>query len=746
MLESDETVTITDTTELLGDVTSLYLNQKFSDITLLVDDQKLYAHKVILAVRSKYFESILYEDPQNTNQTEITITDMPFDALRGLLKYIYTDTIDVDSTPQIFEFAHQHSLTDLQTTIVKKLKPLLNLKNICAVLNTANLYNLEELLVACYSFMDVYAPEVVTSDCFTDLSQKSMIQLLQRNSFTAPEIEIFKSVTKWCKINNVVEDLVIQCVRLSWMTAEDIVTTVWPSKLFDCEKLLQAIAEIVGAKTKTSPSRGFYLVGENLATAEHNAEVILGKNTSWLLTGDGNIRSKYAYHGIDGKSGIIVKLGTPCFVNHFKMRLWDGDTRSYSYYISVSLDQKNWRRVIDYSRIRCGSDQVLFFIQQMAQYIKIVGTQNTANEKSMIQLLQRNSFIVPEIEIFKSVAKWCKINNDVDDLVIQCVRLSSMTVVDIVTTVWPSKLFDCEKLLQAIAEIDETSTSRGFYLLGENIATAEHNAEVILGKNTSWLLTGDGNIGMKYAYHTIDGKSEIIVKLGTPCFVNHFKMRLWDGDNRSYSYYISVSLDQTYWRTVIDYSCICCGSDQVLFFSQQMAQYIKIVGTQNTANQDFHIISFEAYFKSDIPTMRNDIICPNYNVATVDKKAIVIEGEGECLSDLFDGSLDRTNCYHKIDHGHITIQLAQPYMISTMRFLLDDCSDARHYNYLVETSINYSDWEIAVDRRNENCSLWQNLHFEERAVVFIRITGTYDSLLDDFLMSHFECPSEMKNT
>ena len=66
---------------------------------------------------------------------------------------------------------------------------------------------------------------------------------------------------------------------------------------------------------------------ENLATAEHNAEVILGKNTSWLLTGDGNIRSKYAYHGIDGKSGIIVKLGTPCFVNHFKMRLWDGDTR-----------------------------------------------------------------------------------------------------------------------------------------------------------------------------------------------------------------------------------------------------------------------------------------------------------------------------------------------------------------------------------------------------------------------------------
>ena len=90
------------------------------------------------------------------------------------------------------------------------------------------------------------------------LLQKSMIKLLQRNDFVAPEIEIFKSVAKWCKKNNDVDDLVIQCVRLSSMTVIDIVTTVWSSKLFDCEKLLQAIAEIVGVKTKTSTSRGFY--------------------------------------------------------------------------------------------------------------------------------------------------------------------------------------------------------------------------------------------------------------------------------------------------------------------------------------------------------------------------------------------------------------------------------------------------------------------------------------------------------
>ena len=85
-----------------------------------------------------------------------------------------------------------------------------------------------------------------------------MIKLLERSTFFAPEIEIFKSVAKWCKINNDVDDLVIQCVRLSWMTVEDIVSTVWPTKLFDCEKLLQAVAEIVGVKVKSSSARGSY--------------------------------------------------------------------------------------------------------------------------------------------------------------------------------------------------------------------------------------------------------------------------------------------------------------------------------------------------------------------------------------------------------------------------------------------------------------------------------------------------------
>ena len=93
--------------------------------------------------------------------------------------------------------------------------------------------------------------------CFlTFLLQKSLIKLLERDSFFAPEIEIFESVAQWCQVNVHDADLVVKCVRLSWLSVVEIVSIVWPSKLVRCEDLLQAIAEIVDVKPNETNCRG----------------------------------------------------------------------------------------------------------------------------------------------------------------------------------------------------------------------------------------------------------------------------------------------------------------------------------------------------------------------------------------------------------------------------------------------------------------------------------------------------------
>jgi len=63
-----------------------------------------------------------------------------------------------------------------------------------------------------------------------------------------------------------------------------------------------------------------------------------------------------------------------------RLLLWDCDDRSYSYYIEVSTNQRNWEMVCNKSREKCKSWQIIRFQPIPVVYVRIVGTDNTANE------------------------------------------------------------------------------------------------------------------------------------------------------------------------------------------------------------------------------------------------------------------------------------------------------------------------------------------------------------------------------
>ena len=65
---------------------------------------------------------------------------------------------------------------------------------------------------------------------------------------------------------------------------------------------------------------------------------------------------------------------------------------------------------------------------------------------------------------------------------------------------------------------------------------------------------------------------------------------------RGYSYYIEVSMDQEDWVKVVDHTKYLCRSWQDLYFPARVVRYIRIVGTHNTVNKVFHVVSLEAYY------------------------------------------------------------------------------------------------------------------------------------------------------
>lgn len=88
------------------------------------------------------------------------------------------------------------------------------------------------------------------------------------------------------------------------------------------------------------------------------------------------------------------------------------------------------------------------------------------------------------------------------------------------------------------------------------------------------------------------------------------------------------------------------------------------------------------------------------------------------------------------------IQLAQPYIISSMRILLWNCDD-RFYSYYVAVSKNQDEWVTIVDRTNEECHGWQELIFDPLPVVYIRLVGTRNSINEVFHVVHLEAPSNV---
>ncbi|XP_055524269.1 BTB/POZ domain-containing protein 9 [Wyeomyia smithii] len=525
----------------------LCMSHDYSDVTFIVENEKLPAHRVILAARSEYFRALLYGGLSETNQNEIHL-EIPLKAFKALLKYIYSGNMSLaqmkeENILDTLGLANQYGFTDLEIAISDYLRQVLSLNNVCAILDAAKLFGLEGLTNVCHSFLDRNAGEILQHETFKNLSQDSICSLLARNSFFAPEVQIFQAVNDWCKCNGdgVNAEEVVSKVRFSLMSLEQLLHVVRPSGILNPDLLLDAIAE----KTATSqlPYRGALWPEENVACKEFNSRTIQGEYRPALLDGDTNsydMDKGYTRHSISDTptaQGIIVELGKMFIINHIKILLWDRDSRSYSYYVDVSVDQANWDRVVDHADYYCRSWQYLYFPSRAVRYIRLIGTHNTVNK------------------IFHVVA------------------------------------------LEAMFTEKTTPVINGILAPNFNVATVERSATVVEGvsRTRNVLLNGDVknyDWDSGYTCHQL-GSGVILVQLGQPYWVASLRLLLWDCDDRSYSFYIETSTNLKQWDMVVDKRNELLKSWQHFTFDPRIVVYIKIVGTHNTANEIFHCVHFE---------------------------------------------------------------------------------------------------------------------------------------------------------
>ena len=72
-------------------------NGLFTDVTILCDDGKLLAHKIVLAAVSPFLRHVLDVETSNTGQTTIVMPEVRKEIVQQLLDFLYTGIMKVSS-------------------------------------------------------------------------------------------------------------------------------------------------------------------------------------------------------------------------------------------------------------------------------------------------------------------------------------------------------------------------------------------------------------------------------------------------------------------------------------------------------------------------------------------------------------------------------------------------------------------------------------------------------------------------
>ena len=223
--------------------------------------------------------ALLFGGLRETHEGRVDLPNTSAEGFRVLLHYVYSGRINLvdlkeDQLLEQLGLANRYGFADYENAIVHYLKAIIETRNVCDIYNVANLYSLTYLESVCLNHLDRNATEILVSESFLNLSANSVVAIVSRDSFCAPEEEIFRAVRAWAEANPDEDHLrPISCIRLNIMQIPELLNVVRPSSLVSSDAILDAIDSRHRSSDMDLSYRGYLIPDENVANPRHGAQV-----------------------------------------------------------------------------------------------------------------------------------------------------------------------------------------------------------------------------------------------------------------------------------------------------------------------------------------------------------------------------------------------------------------------------------------------------------------------------------------
>ncbi|XP_012060396.1 PREDICTED: RCC1 and BTB domain-containing protein 1-like [Atta cephalotes] len=167
--------------DILGCLGIAFNNSSTSDLTIQVENECIYVHKVILTICSLHFKRMFEKNWKENNQSVIKIDDVSYNVYKAYLKYLYTNTVDLclintfEKVSELFDLANAYCEDNLKKQCIYRIKQEITVSNVAYFYSFAVKYDTEELREFCVRFAVIHMRAVVKTENFAKLEDKKLM-------------------------------------------------------------------------------------------------------------------------------------------------------------------------------------------------------------------------------------------------------------------------------------------------------------------------------------------------------------------------------------------------------------------------------------------------------------------------------------------------------------------------------------------------------------------------------------------
>jgi len=151
---------------------------EFCDITLEVEEQQVFCHKILLSARCPYFKTMFASGLKEAQQSLIQLQNCAqFNLLTAILEFIYTDDVEnitEDIVIDLLSTSHSFELRRLKSIVENVCGYSLDVDNVGCLLDIAVMYSCDTLNRACMFFILRDYNKVIGTEAWKNMSEQAL--------------------------------------------------------------------------------------------------------------------------------------------------------------------------------------------------------------------------------------------------------------------------------------------------------------------------------------------------------------------------------------------------------------------------------------------------------------------------------------------------------------------------------------------------------------------------------------------